>query len=84
MQLEPALSARPQHSVQIDEATTIRTRTKPRFNTWKHLQNTRRRQHLWLLESMLPKRVISSLRYGQEFAETFDCVTILFSGELRV
>ncbi|KAG2424441.1 hypothetical protein HXX76_014494 [Chlamydomonas incerta] len=38
-----------------------------------------RRFHLRLLHAMLPKKVISTLRRGDIFAESFETVTILFS-----
>ncbi|EFJ49728.1 guanylyl and adenylyl cyclase family member [Volvox carteri f. nagariensis] len=38
-----------------------------------------RRQHLGLLHAMIPKKVISTIRRGDIFTESFDCVTILFS-----
>ncbi len=39
----------------------------------------KRRQHLWLLHSMLPLKVLECLQHGQQYAETFDNVTIMFS-----
>ncbi|GLC69909.1 hypothetical protein PLESTF_000894800 [Pleodorina starrii] len=38
-----------------------------------------RREHMWLLQAMLPKKVIATLRRGEEYAEAFECVTVLFS-----
>ncbi|KAG2441193.1 hypothetical protein HYH02_010037 [Chlamydomonas schloesseri] len=38
-----------------------------------------RREHMWLLQAMLPKKVISALRRGEDYAEAFESVTVLFS-----
>ncbi|KXZ48227.1 hypothetical protein GPECTOR_29g131 [Gonium pectorale] len=38
-----------------------------------------RREHMWLLQAMLPKKVIAALRRGEDYAEAFECVTVLFS-----
>jgi class 3 adenylate cyclase len=39
----------------------------------------KRRQHIWLLESMLPRKVVTKLQRGHKYAENFDNVTIMFS-----
>ncbi|KAG2492733.1 hypothetical protein HYH03_008899 [Edaphochlamys debaryana] len=38
-----------------------------------------RREHMWLLQAMLPDKVIAALRRGEDYAEAFECVTVLFS-----
>ncbi|PNH09963.1 Atrial natriuretic peptide receptor 2 [Tetrabaena socialis] len=38
-----------------------------------------RREHMWLLQAMLPDKVIAALRRGEDYAEAFENVTILFS-----
>ncbi|KAG2423907.1 hypothetical protein HXX76_014960 [Chlamydomonas incerta] len=38
-----------------------------------------RREHMWLLQAMLPKKVIAALRRGEDYAEAFESVTVLFS-----
>ncbi|GFR44461.1 hypothetical protein Agub_g5722 [Astrephomene gubernaculifera] len=38
-----------------------------------------RRQHMRLLHAMIPKKVISTLRRGKVFTESFEVVTVLFS-----
>ena len=43
-----------------------------------------RRQHLWLLEALLPRKVIRALRMGRSYAETYECATVLFSDIVQV
>ncbi|EFJ51557.1 guanylyl and adenylyl cyclase family member [Volvox carteri f. nagariensis] len=38
-----------------------------------------RRQHMRLLHAMIPKKVVSTLRRGRIFTESFEVVTVLFS-----
>ncbi|GIL53305.1 hypothetical protein Vafri_8934 [Volvox africanus] len=38
-----------------------------------------RRQHMRLLHAMIPKKVVSTLRRGKIFTESFEVVTVLFS-----
>lgn len=43
-----------------------------------------RRQHLLLLQAMLPKPVSRALRKGQEYAEAYEGATILFTDIVQV
>jgi class 3 adenylate cyclase/sensor domain CHASE-containing protein len=39
----------------------------------------KRRQHIWLLESVLPSKVLTHIQRGEEYAEYFRNCTVLFS-----
>lgn len=36
----------------------------------------RRRQHMWLLHSMLPREVVSTMQRGEEWARGYDCCVV--------